>query len=93
MFEGGYRNREKITVPHKNYGVVITPEPIYKYPKEHPCYGCVFVFQVNKPSCMTGKSDPENCINAFYKKILARNRADYEKRLAQSESKKDERRD
>jgi hypothetical protein len=89
MFEGGYRNREKIFTPNKGYGVVIMPESVYKYPKNHPCHGCVFLFQINKPSCMSGSSpDTENCVNALYKKILARQRAEYEQRLKQSESEK-----
>jgi len=87
MFEGGYRNNEKITTPNKGYGVVIMPEPIYKYPKDHPCHGCVFTFHTNKPSCMTGRyPDTENCINAFYKKLLARHKAESEKKLKQTES-------
>jgi hypothetical protein len=87
MFEGGYRNRAKITVPNKGYGVVITPEPRYKYPENHPCHGCVFVLHINKPSCMTGSSpDSGNCINAFYKKMLARHKAESEKKLKQTES-------
>ena len=82
MFEGGYRNRERITVPNKSYGVVIMPEPVYEYPEGHPCCGCLFTFRVNKPSCLTGcYPDTENCSNAFYKKIQAKNRADREKRL------------
>jgi hypothetical protein len=81
LFEGGYRNREKITVPNRNYGVVIMPEPLYKYPKGHPCYGCVFVFKTGGPSCLTGCwPDTENCTNAFYRKIQAQHKADYEKR-------------
>lgn len=87
MFEGGYRNREKITVPNRGYGIVIMPEPIYKHPKGHPCYGCVFTFVASKPSCLTGSyPDTENCINAFYKKMQARHRAEYEKRLQQDTS-------
>jgi len=87
LFEGGYRNREKITVPNKGYGVVIKPEPIYEYPEGHPCHGCVFIFKINKPSCMTGSyPDTENCINAFYKKIQARQREERKKRLEQIES-------
>jgi hypothetical protein len=83
LFEGGYRNREKITVPNKGYGVVIKPEPIYEYPKDHPCHGCVFTLQANVPSCMTGNyPDTENCINAFYKKMQARWRAERENELA-----------
>ena len=89
MFEGGYRNRAKIYTPNKGYGVAMSPEPIYKYPKDHPCYGCVFGFHVNKPSCMSGSyPNSENCANALYKKILARQKADYEKRLKQAESEK-----
>lgn len=81
MFEGGYRNREKITIPNKGYGVVIMPEPVYQYPKGHPCYGCVFIFQSRNPSCLTGSyPDTENCPNAFYKKMQARQKAEYEKR-------------
>jgi len=88
LFEGGYNNREKITVPNRGYGIVIMPEPTYKYPKGHPCYGCVFTFQINKPSCLTGSyPDTENCINAFHKKIQTRHKAEYE-RLKQSESNK-----
>ena len=88
--KGGYRNRDRITIQNKGNGVVIMPEPIYKYPKDHPCHGCVFTFQINKPSCMSGSyPDTENCINAFHKKMLARHRAEYEKRLMeQAESKK-----
>ena len=87
LFEGGYRSREKIYTPNKGCGVVIMPEPIYQYPEGHPCHGCVFIFQINKPSCLTGSySDTENCINAFYKKMQARWRADYKKRLEQSQN-------
>jgi len=86
LFEGGYRNGEKITVPNRGYGVVIKPEPIYQYPENHPCHGCVFIFQVNKPSCLTGSyPDTENCINAFYKKMLARQRAERQSRLAKED--------
>jgi hypothetical protein len=94
LFEGGRRNRDKIHTPYKGYGVVIMPEPIYKYPKDHPCYGCVFVFQVNAPSCMTGGySDKSNCINAFYKKMQARWKAELEKKLQNKSDDKKERRD
>ena len=86
MFEGGYRNREKITVPNRGYGIVIKPEPIYKHPEGHPCHGCVFVFQVNKPSCLNGSyPDTENCINAFYKKMMARQRAEHQSRIAKED--------
>ena len=86
MFEEGYRTSEKITVPNRGYGVVIVPEPVYKYPESHPCHGCVFTFKINKPSCLTGEyPDTENCINAFYKKMLARQRAEYHARLAAKE--------
>ena len=85
MFEGGYKNRKKITAPNRGYGVLEKPEPIYRYPESHPCYGCVFVFHINKPSCMTGAHpDADNCINAFYKKMLARQRTEYEKRMNQT---------
>ena len=88
MFEGGYKSRVPITVPNRGYGVTIMPEPIYKYPKDHPCYGCVFVFQTSRPSCLTGDyPDTENCINTFYKKIQERQRIEHEKRLNQSISK------
>ena len=88
MFEGGYRNRERIMVPSKGHGVVIMPEPVYQYPKNHPCCGCVFTFHINKPSCLTGgHPDTENCINALYKKIQAQHRAESEKRQKESESK------
>jgi hypothetical protein len=80
LFEGGRRNGEKIHTPYKGYGVVIMPEPIYKYPKDHPCYGCVFVFQVNTPSCMAGGC-PDNCSYALYKKMQARWKAECEKKL------------
>jgi len=89
MFEGGYRNNEKITVPNIGCGVVIMPEPVYKYPKDHPIYVCVFIFRISKPSCMSGGCpDTKNCINAFYKKIQARQRLEYAKRLKQNESEK-----
>ena len=89
MFEGGYRNREKITTPHKDYGVVIMPEPIYKYPENHPCHGCVFGFHINKPSCMSGSyPNRDNCAYAFYKKIMARHKAEAEKRLNKIEPEK-----
>jgi len=84
LFEGGYRNHEKITVPNKGYGVVIMPEPIYEFPIGHPCRGCPFTFRTSKPSCLTGSyPDTENCVNAFYKKIQARHRAEHENRLEQ----------
>jgi hypothetical protein len=80
LFDGGYRNREKITVPNRNYGVVIMPGPIYKYPKGHPCYGCVFVFKTSRPSCLAGcRPDTENCVNTFYRKMLSRHQAGYVK--------------
>jgi hypothetical protein len=86
VFEGGRRNREKIHTPNKGYGVVIMPEPVYKYPKDHPCYGCVFVFQVNTPSCMTGSyPDRQNCSYALYKKMQERWRVEYEKKLNKNE--------
>lgn len=79
MFEGGYRNHEKITVPNKGYGVVIMPEPVYEYPAGHPCRGCPFTFRTSKPSCLTGSyPDTENCVNAFYKKLQAKHKAEYE---------------
>ena len=82
LFEGGRRNSEKIRVPNRGYGVVIMPEPIYKYPEGHPCYGCVFTFKINKPSCLTGEyPDTENCINAFYKRMLSRQRAEHQTKL------------
>ena len=105
LFEGGYRNREKITVPNKGYGVVIMPEPVYEYPAGHPCRGCPFTFRTSEPSCLTGSypgrlgeqqsgfcsatnPDTENCVNAFYKKILARHRAEHENRFKKSVSNK-----
>jgi hypothetical protein len=79
MFEGGYRNGEKIYTPNKGYGVVIMPEPIYQHPEGHPCHGCVFIFQTNKASCLTGSyPDTANCPNAFNKKLQARRRAERE---------------
>ena len=87
MFEGGYKNHEKIHAPNKGYGVVLKPEPVYQYSEGHPCHGCVFVFHANKPSCMTG-GRPDNCINAFYKKMQARNRVEREKKLAESNTNK-----
>lgn len=50
MFEGGYKNHVPITVPNRGYGVIIKTEPVYKHPKGHPCFGCVFVFQTSNPS-------------------------------------------
>ena len=70
MLEGGRRNRDRITIPNRSYGVVIKPEPIYRYPEGHPCHGCVFTFQINNPSCLTGGfPDTQNCANAFFKKM------------------------
>jgi hypothetical protein len=83
MFEGGYRNREKIITPNKGHGVVaFKPDPVYQFPEGHPCHGCVFTFNENLPSCMTGRCpDTDQCVNAFYKKLLIKQRAEHEARL------------
>jgi hypothetical protein len=89
MIEGGYKNHEKITIRNRGYGVVVIPEPVYQYPEGHPCHGCAFVFQVNKPSCPSGSyPDTENCPTAFYRKIQNRHKAAYDERLRQIELKK-----
>ncbi|MCL2189182.1 MAG: hypothetical protein FWC16_09710 [Defluviitaleaceae bacterium] len=100
MFEGGYKNKQKIIAPNKGYGVLVKPTPMYEWPADHPgrmgeqdakrptspCYGCAFTFNENKPSCMTGEyPDTENCTNTYYNKILARQRAAREAQLAKEE--------
>jgi hypothetical protein len=88
MFEGGYKNREEITVSNRNRGVVIMPEPIYQYPEGHPCHGCIFTLWTSGPSCLTGDyPDTGNCINTFYGNIQARWRTGREDQPAQAESK------
>ncbi len=85
MFDGGYRNGDKINTPNKGYGVVIMPEPAYKHPEGHPCHGCVFTFQANKPSCLTGSyPNTDDCPNALYKRIQARQKEGHAKRLAET---------
>ena len=85
MFEGGHRSRAKIAIPNRGYGVAIGPEPVYQYPEGHPCHGCFSTFQVNKPSCMSGSyPDAENCPNAFYRRIQARQKAEHGERLRQA---------
>ena len=80
MFEGGHRNRERITIPNRNYGVAIKPEPIYRYPEGHPCHGCVFTLKIGNPSCLTGGfPDTINCANAFYRKMQAGHKAGMDK--------------
>lgn len=74
---GFYKNRIPIIVETSKYGVTIMPEPVYKFPKGHPCHGCVFIFQTSKPSCITGSyPDSDNCINTFHKKLLAKHEAE-----------------
>ena len=86
MTEGGHKNREKITIPNRDYGIVIKPEPVYQHPEGHPCHGCVFVLQVNKPSCLSGSyPNTEDCPTTFYRRIRIRHKAAHDERLRQTE--------
>jgi len=44
----------------QNFGVVILPTKKFKYPRGHPCHGCVYTFEIEKPSCSLGTS-PDKC--------------------------------
>lgn len=78
MSEGVYETHKKISFPMKSYGVVIKPEPVYQFPETHPCHGCVFILRINKPNCMTGSyPDTKNCVNAFYKKLISKQKTEY----------------
>lgn len=64
--------KDDINFPLKQineYGVVITPEPIYQYPKEHPCYGCVHIFKTSAPTCSIGCYYKRCEIKEFEKRI------------------------
>lgn len=42
---------------------------IYRYPKGHPCYGCVHTFHISTPSCSIG-NDMNNCGLRKHEKML-----------------------
>jgi len=84
MYTDRYRNSVLMTVETGSLGVVVEPDVPCKLPQIHPCHGCIFTLGTNHTICMTGKyPDTENCINAFFKKIQTRQRAEYQKRLKQ----------
>ena len=85
-YKGWKHNRQIMLIDTSKYGVMIMPEPIYEYPEGHPCRGCPFIFQISTPSCMFG-SNPEtdDCPNAFYKKIQARQRAEHQSKIKSQE--------
>jgi len=69
MFTDRRKNGLPMVIDTSGYGVVIEPEAQYRFPKGHPCCGCVFILKSSKPICMTGKyPDTENCIYAYYKR-------------------------
>jgi len=72
MNVGAFSKRVPLT--HERYGnTTIRPESAYQFREGHPCHGCLFTLKTQNPSCMTGRyPDANNCINAFYKKMMAR---------------------
>ncbi|MCX7748225.1 MAG: hypothetical protein N2645_15265 [Clostridia bacterium] len=52
-----------------NSALVIVPEPVYRYPEGHPCYGCTYTFQVNRPSCIIGAKPGKCSLRKFEKNL------------------------
>ncbi|MEG0091798.1 MAG: hypothetical protein RSA20_08250 [Oscillospiraceae bacterium] len=70
------KEQDKMNYPKAKYysgcGTKIQcTEPVYQYPKNHPCHGCPYKFPVSKPSCTMG-SRPPDCAWHFYQKIMKR---------------------
>lgn len=87
MLKGWKKNGISMIVDTSKYGVTIMPdEKTYKFPEGHPCRGCPFTFQVNKPSYMFGSyPNTDDCPNAFYKKIQSRQRSEHQTKLKPQE--------
>lgn len=43
------------------YGLRIKPTQPYRYPKNHPCYGCPYTLNTSLPSCMFPKRQDGSC--------------------------------
>jgi len=50
-------------------GVSIRPQPVFSYPKGHPCHGCPYTFRTDKPSCTMG-GRPGDCAWYFYRRLM-----------------------
>lgn len=55
----------------KGCGVSIRPQPVFSYPKGHPCHGCPYTFRTDTPSCMMG-GKPGDCVWYFYRRLTGR---------------------
>ena len=59
--DNGYGFGGAFNSSQKFYGLRIQPTPPYRYPKNHPCFGCPYTFNTSVPSCMFPERRDGSC--------------------------------
>jgi hypothetical protein len=68
----GKKNGERIIIDTSKYGMnLLSPKQDYKFPRGHPCYGCLFV-SGNEKAILPPCKSRENCQYELYQQIMRR---------------------